>query len=417
MTKDIFKKILILFVTAVLLRTTYVFFSSRGQDEIYGDAKEYYSYAESLLLDRNYMCYDGRKAARTPGYPIFLWMLNVIGFKSIQSIQAIQILLASMVCIIIYFFLRNFMEENWAYAGSWLTVFYFDLLKSPARILSETVYVFMIAMFFFFLNKYKAARLSKILIPGLLLGYACLIRPECYLFGATIPAYIFLVGKNRTAFFRAAVFSVALASVIAPWVIRNYLVLGKPILTTTTAGFNLYVGIGFTLEKINKTFSLRTELTGINELDRNSQYLDLTKQLYRKAGLNTLIKVILFNASVLFYPFHPYYDPTLFFLLPLWIYGIKTAFSKKELFPVLIFLITSALAYIFFGSTVARYREPLAIGLTIIAANGIYEIQKRIGKPLFMKTMAGWTVVNSVVWVLSPYLRQFLLYLKEIICR
>jgi hypothetical protein len=83
------------------------------------------------------------------------------------------------------------------------------------------------------------------LVPGAFLGATALARPEYLPFVAVLGVVALIrVGSRRgyrTGFASAALFVVAFCAVLAPWAVRNYLVLDKFVPVTTGGGKALFV--------------------------------------------------------------------------------------------------------------------------------------------------------------------------------
>jgi hypothetical protein len=80
------------------------------------------------------------------------------------------------------------------------------------------------------------------LATGVLAGLCVLCRPEFLVWlVASVFAFV-LVVKQPRRFGRAALACVAAAIVVSPWAIRNLVVFGRPIVTTTHGGHTLLLG-------------------------------------------------------------------------------------------------------------------------------------------------------------------------------
>jgi len=94
---------------------------------------------------------------------------------------------------------------------------------------------------------YAAVRLSgwqRIVSVGVLLGVACWVRPTVLLFPVVL-AVIGIAYRRRLVqpVLRAAGVAVIMLVVIAPLTLRNYSVLGSPVLVSNNGGINLWQGL------------------------------------------------------------------------------------------------------------------------------------------------------------------------------
>ncbi|MEQ1574517.1 MAG: glycosyltransferase family 39 protein [Vicinamibacterales bacterium] len=79
------------------------------------------------------------------------------------------------------------------------------------------------------------------LLIGALLGFGSLLKPICLLIPLILFFDWFLAGLRIAALRSAVLVVVAMAVVIAPWTLRNYRVLGSPVLVSTNGGVVLYM--------------------------------------------------------------------------------------------------------------------------------------------------------------------------------
>lgn len=79
------------------------------------------------------------------------------------------------------------------------------------------------------------------LAAGLLVGAMVLVQPSLQLLPLAAALAALLAGAQWRLVIAAVVLAlVAMLAVLAPWTLRNYLVLGKPVLVSTNGGSNLY---------------------------------------------------------------------------------------------------------------------------------------------------------------------------------
>ena len=406
------RRMVVLFAAALAARVAFIAVSSEGAGELHEDAVSYYSYAQGLVETGEYAAADGRRATRMPGYPLFLAGLMLCGIKSIIAIQLAQAILGAGSCVLLYLLLRLLVAENIAYAGGMTGALYFDMIRGSPRILSETFYAFVIISFFLLFNRMRKKPPSGMLLCGLCLGVGGLIRPECYLFALLMAGYVF-ISSGAGRFSRAALFALGFGLVIMPWIGRNYLLFQKVIPTTTTPGLNLYYGMGLTLKLMRPPQHTLVEITGKGELEQDREYMQLARQLYKSTGAGLMFKVFSRNVSILFYPFHPYYDPTLFFLLPLWVIGLWVTRGDERYRAVTLFLGVSVAAYVLMGSTVTRFRQSLAPGQIILACAGIAALYEKVDRRILAKCAWIWTGVHGFIWAAAPWIRQLALKFRD----
>jgi hypothetical protein len=103
--------------------------------------------------------------------------------------------------------------------------------------LSETLFTTLLVALAVLLDRVPPRAPSHV-VPGLVLGALILIKPETLLFAATLAVLLVVRGLRPTAV--AALLGTA-GLVVAPWLVRNAAVFGRPLLTTST-GVNLLIG-------------------------------------------------------------------------------------------------------------------------------------------------------------------------------
>jgi 4-amino-4-deoxy-L-arabinose transferase-like glycosyltransferase len=120
------------------------------------------------------------------------------------------------------------------------------LLYHTALVMTETTAAFLTVLLIW-LNLGRRTPKGNFCL-GIVFGLACLCRPTFWAFGgisAAIWAYRFLRRAdrsevwNRDSRIAATALAAGLVLVVAPWVIRNAAVMGRPIITTTHGGYTL----------------------------------------------------------------------------------------------------------------------------------------------------------------------------------
>jgi hypothetical protein len=79
-------------------------------------------------------------------------------------------------------------------------------------------------------------------VAGIVLGLASLCRPSFLVWAALVMLYMVLRGRSWVAAKRTALLLGGFLLVLAPWVVRNWLVLGRPVVATTHGGYTLLLG-------------------------------------------------------------------------------------------------------------------------------------------------------------------------------
>lgn len=179
-------------------------------------------------------------AFRPIGYPGTLALLYFIfgtGYNDFLAGKLLNVVLSILIMFLTYKLAKQFFNEKIAlitlalYAFSPLAIAYNSIHCS--EILFSAILMLSIYLFF---NK------NNPILIGLLIGYLTLIRP----IGMFIPlifAFFMFIKKDlklKNKIVYIASFAVAVGLVVAPWLIRNYVVFGEPVFSTN-GGYVIYV--------------------------------------------------------------------------------------------------------------------------------------------------------------------------------
>lgn len=205
------------------------------------DAKDYFLYAYNL---RHFHVYSSAvpksnspdpkltpDSVRTPGYPLFL-LPFVDGPPNRQMLGKIlftQALLSTLTVLLEFFFFRAFLLECWALFACFLTVISPHLIVANSYLLTETLFCFLLLLFAWLISSREETLSPKILLlSGITLGFAALVRPSLQYFPLAIALlFFFQFGWRRGARF-LLVLLIGFFVVLAPWLIRNLVVLHSP---------------------------------------------------------------------------------------------------------------------------------------------------------------------------------------------
>ena len=124
---------------------------------------------------------------------------------------------------------------------------YPSFIEYSGKLMSEPVAAFFVAgALLAFLWALDRGRARAWILPGLLLGAAVLTRPEYMVVAGALVVVAMAVGirrgERRAGLTSAAVLAVACVVVVAPWTVRNHLVLDRFVPVSTGGGKALFVG-------------------------------------------------------------------------------------------------------------------------------------------------------------------------------
>ncbi len=209
-------------------------------DALVADPDGYRYLAENLLAHGTF----GREllptAYRPPLYPLALVPCVAMGPAAIGALHV----LLGLATVLLVFRLGQRLELGpYALVAAALVACDPILLAQSTQVMTETLAVFLVVAT---LNCLAAAcerpTASRIALAGAVSAAAGLCRPGLLLWAvaAAILLPMFVERPKRLGVFAA--FTVAAAVVLAPWVVRNQIQFGRPILATTHGGYTLLLG-------------------------------------------------------------------------------------------------------------------------------------------------------------------------------
>lgn len=373
-----------------------------------GDEPEYITIAEALNQEGRFRStnamlklYQGGKpgdptAYRSPVLPLMLVAHFKLFGSSLTYPRITLILLSSLTCVLLAFLGRNI-----GYPLAGLVAGAIWALWPPAlfgsysadRILNENLAAFfLVGSIILMLSFRRAPAPLRAVTSGLLLGLAVLTRG--YLLFLLPMAIIFIALwpiKRRSQM----VLLFTLSSILVPgvWVIRNWSVMGKPVLSTQTDHFYLGNNSWARGSFVGDVLTLRYEAPQIKALiERHPNYREMTEmersemwsqEAMRSVTGNPARFIWLLGRKSLLYlaptqtwarRFYRWHYP-LALILPFFIAGIWITIRrglKREtlllLLPVIAVYLATLLTY-----ALDRYRFPIEPFIVLLGAIGIVE--------------------------------------------
>jgi 4-amino-4-deoxy-L-arabinose transferase-like glycosyltransferase len=213
------------------------------------DSKSYGEIAESLYRSGRYGTPEMRHPADwSPLAPFFYaTVYRVTGEVNEETGRAAVALLGALMVLLVYLLGRRLGGPVVGVLAAFLAAIYPTFIDNSEQILSEPLAAFTLtaAVLSFLWASDPGRRVWAWLLPGAALGATALARPEYLPFAAVFGLIALIrIGQRRgyrTGFAGAALFVVAFAAVLAPWTVRNYLVLDKFVPVTTGGGKALFV--------------------------------------------------------------------------------------------------------------------------------------------------------------------------------
>ncbi|MBI5631638.1 MAG: glycosyltransferase family 39 protein [Elusimicrobia bacterium] len=404
----------LVFALALGARLAYAAWIGQGPAARAGDALEYHLYAVNLLDHGRYQIPAGL-AWRTPGYPLFLAGIYSLFGRGVLPVQLVQCLLGAGACLLTFLIARESLGSlKWAAAAGLATACYHDLISPCARLLTEAPATFLVTAVFWLLAR-NSRGLGKMtaLGAGALLGAAFLMRSEVLLFLPILMALQYFARPETTpTHARFLIFILASFSMfLLPWALRNQRALGRPVITGTAGSFNLYAwGVPRTVRlRLGGVRNYAEPDQSLDELKKGEFYRRAVKKFYKETPLPVLARAILINLALFYYPFHPGFDPTLVFFLPLAFAGIWMSRKEPRARPWAAWVLYLTALHLFVAVGESRHRQKLGTAVVLLSFLALKTLREKWGEKSFSRALWAWSGANLAVWVCSPLLRRIIL--------
>ena len=213
------------------------------------DSKSYGEIAQSLYETGRYGTPEMRNPTDwSPGAPIlYAGIYYLTGGVNEELARAVVAFLGGLMVLFVYLLGRRLAGPAVGIGAALLAAIYPAFIDNAEQFLSEPLAAFTLsgAVLATFWAADPGRRTWAWLVPGALLGATALTRPE-YLMFAVILGVAVLVKMARDRGIRLGVASLALfvgafVLVLAPWTVRNFIVLDKFVPVTTGGGKALFV--------------------------------------------------------------------------------------------------------------------------------------------------------------------------------
>ena len=205
------------------------------------DPDGYRALAENLLQHGSLGHGKIPTAYRPPLYPLLLTLGVLFGDASRVAIGLLHLALGVATVWLVCVLGRRWGLGNYSLVAAALVACDPILLAQSALVMTETLATFLAVLSLVCLTS-AAERPSapRAGAAGGCLALAVLCRPTFLVFTAVAALVLPLVAGTRPARLKTlAAFVTAAAAVLAPWVVRNLIQFGRPILTTTHGGYTL----------------------------------------------------------------------------------------------------------------------------------------------------------------------------------
>ncbi len=358
-----------------------------------GDSAAFWSFAEGIASGSGFRSsIEPWLADRPPLYPYFLAGVFLLFGKAPLTVFIVQALLGAVSAFVFYFAARRMLTDLESLFAASLFAIFPPFLLFTKQNLAEAIYIpIWVGLLFCLLTICQRPEKKYLLAAGLLLGLLALARREALFLG--ILTVIFLLRSHssfnawRKVFQLSTVIFVLALLTVLPWLLRNQLVLGRPILSSS-GGINFMVGNNPLAEGAYTPppTSWQQQFVGLGELARDQKATDLSMQWIRENPAD-FVRLLPKKLMVLWGPAHNLVlDGADWFLLFFAAFGFMRLFQQQShrgaiaVVSLLPLLTTTLIGLIFVGAW--RYRLIVYPGLILLAAYGfgqlrLFVIEKR----------------------------------------
>lgn len=350
----------------------------------------------------------------------------------ILYIRLLNIVCGTLTCFLVYLITRELINKKVAILACLIACIYKPFIFYSIVPLKESLALLLFAWMSYLIIKVvnggDAVQKDKsrgiiinIGLLGLAVGMLMNVRPNAVVLVPVLIVLIIWYGfrdklswKHLSGY--TAIYVLGLSFALAPFVIRNYVVAGKPALTTTQSGFNLYLGnninnpdpyyrpvpfassspfeqgIQFTIEASRRAGKKLTSQEASDYWTKETikQALDNPAVFLGKVGQKILVFFNRFEAcdhydiNFLsdFAKFFKIPFPGFWIVFPLFMLGVLVSWrNRKTKALITVLFVYGATLIIFF--TNGRYRLPMPAVMIPFAAAGIFQLYSDFSKKMF----------------------------------
>lgn len=422
------------FLGAVLilaLAARLVFAFSLEDRPYWPDAREYHNLATGIVEEGHYAKHTGATTAfRPPGYPLFLASFYLLSGPSARTARIIQALIGAATCLLLYHLALRLVGRRPAALAAAICAAYPLFIYATGTLYPETLQALLLpGAICLWIDARDSGSGRKALGAGIIAAWSALTIPSGL--PALLVGALWLVWGRRNGQLKnpgtrdatrtslgplprgappsglrlAAVYLLPIVIIMGAWTVRNYRVFGSPVLGSTNAGYNFWLGNhpDATASSGNRLSSrMSDEQTAVftahrNEVARNRIFMKRGLR-YVRADWGRFARLSAAKAANLWrlYPApitrdHPGFTAEKLLsilsyglLLPFAVAGLARSLkSRARARMVLLFLLAYTLAYAPFIAKV-RFRIPVDSLVIVYGAGGLTglvdAIRARLGR-------------------------------------
>lgn len=355
---------------------------------------DYVNLAVSMLERGEFSLKPGVPSLETtPMYPLFIAFVYFIFGRHPFTLLMFNAILSSATCALTYLTARRLFSNRTAVFSLAISAVYPFSIYYCGSTFRESLMVFLFAFLLWLLVKlYGGPKTGTAASAGIVSAMLSLTNPSSMLFTGAAPLGLLVKGRPAAVARPIILYYAVFAFCLAPWAARNYLVMGRPMLTNIHGGHNLYQALVVPAEDFGTPAEIKIladdpVYTLAQELIAKGRYVE-AYDLYMKESRRIILanpKKYLKDSAfrvIKFWRFVPYkrgYEmdyKKIFWasllsdgiIIPLAAAGLVLFRRKwKDMFPFYIALGLWPLAY-YLVYAVIRFRLPVMVIMITLAA-------------------------------------------------
>lgn len=229
----------LLAAVSVLVRLPWVIFMRHG---LIWDSTFYYYSAKSIAVGHGYAILGHPTAFFPVGWPAFLAFFFAITGPSIWTILVLNVILWTVTVGLVYALGRRMGGRATGVVAALIIAISPTLTLYVLRAYSEALFIpLLIVVGLLLTARRESPALPVAALAGIVLGLAILVRSTAAPLAFLLGLWLFLRNPWRASWRPAVIFAALACLVVAPWVVRNQVLMHSPVLSTN-GGYTLWIG-------------------------------------------------------------------------------------------------------------------------------------------------------------------------------
>jgi 4-amino-4-deoxy-L-arabinose transferase-like glycosyltransferase len=211
-----------------------------------GDPFFYDVFARFLAAGQGFVRIGGQATAQwPPGYPAALAVVYTVFGHEIILAKLLNVLLGTATCLLAYLIGKRVFNRTVGLTAALALAVFPSQVFSPTLVMSEVPATFLVAAFVCLVVFFAVDSLSwqRAAVIGAFIGVITYVRGETILLALPLIVVWAVASRSFLSGLRYGAIAVAATGlVILPWVVRNWVEMGYPVLMSTGSSENLIAG-------------------------------------------------------------------------------------------------------------------------------------------------------------------------------